>query len=239
MPGLFDSSTRSSVTAIAAIPIGMLTKKIQRQPAHSVRMPPTSGPIATAAPVVAPQMPNAVPRSRPWNAFASNASETANMTPPPTPCTSAGGDEHAGVGRDPAGERCGREQHEADREHAPAAEEVGERPAASTVVASVSAYASTTHCSCEKLASRSRWMSGSATFTTVMSSSNMKIAVHTAMSVHHLWSSPATARAYPPRMFGPPARGCDSDARRAIRKAARPPEGGLATNAAPEASDPS
>ena len=83
--GLFDSSTRISVRTIAAIPIGMLTKKIQRQPAHSVRTPPTSGPIATAAPVVAPQMPNAVPRSRPWKAFASSASETANMIPPPTP----------------------------------------------------------------------------------------------------------------------------------------------------------
>ena len=83
--GFFDSSTRISVRTIAAMPIGMLTKKIQRQPAHSVRTPPTSGPIATAAPVVAPQIPNAVPRSRPWKAFASSASETANMMPPPTP----------------------------------------------------------------------------------------------------------------------------------------------------------
>ena len=46
-------------------PIGTLTKKIQRQPAYSVRTPPTSGPIATASPIVAPQMPKAVPRSRP------------------------------------------------------------------------------------------------------------------------------------------------------------------------------
>ena len=39
-------------------------------------------------------------------------------------------------------------------------------------------------------------MSGSATFTTVMSSSNMKIAVQTAINVHHLRSSPSTARGY-------------------------------------------
>ena len=71
-------------------------------------------------------------------------------------------------------------------------------PAASTVVASVSAYASTTHCNCAKLASRSRWISGSATFTTVMSSNNMKIAVQTAINVHHLRSSPSTARGYFP-----------------------------------------
>ena len=65
-------------------------------------------------------------------------------------------------------------------------------PAARTVVARVSAYASTTHWSWAKLASSSRWMSGSATLTTVMSSSNMKIAVHTAISVHHLRSMPST-----------------------------------------------
>ena len=53
---------------------------LREYPAHG-------GPIATAAPVVAPQIPNAVPRSRPWKAFASSASDTANMTPPPTPCT--------------------------------------------------------------------------------------------------------------------------------------------------------
>ena len=66
-------------------PIGRLTKKIQRQPAYSVRTPPTSGPIATARPTVAPQMPKAVPRSRPWNSCERIASETANMIAPPSP----------------------------------------------------------------------------------------------------------------------------------------------------------
>ena len=63
--GSLDSSTRASVSATAAIPIGTLTKKIASQPMPSVSTPPTSGPTATAAPVVAPQRPNAVPRSRP------------------------------------------------------------------------------------------------------------------------------------------------------------------------------
>ena len=66
-------------------PIGRLTKKIQRQPAYSVRRPPTSGPIATASPIVAPQIPNAVPRSRPWNSCERIASETENIAAPPTP----------------------------------------------------------------------------------------------------------------------------------------------------------
>ena len=46
-----------------------------------------SGPTATDAPTVAPQMPNAVPRSRPWNESAMSASDWANITAPPMPCT--------------------------------------------------------------------------------------------------------------------------------------------------------
>ena len=57
------------------------------QPTVSVSSPPTSGPTATAAPVVAPQIPNAVPRSRPWKVAASSASEVANIAAPPTPCS--------------------------------------------------------------------------------------------------------------------------------------------------------
>ena len=37
------------------MPIGMLTRKIHRQESQEVSMPPASGPIATAAPIVAPQ----------------------------------------------------------------------------------------------------------------------------------------------------------------------------------------
>ncbi len=67
------------------MPIGTLTKKIHRQPNQVVKAPPTSGPIATAAPIVAPQIPNAVPRSLPWNSCERIASETANMIAPPIP----------------------------------------------------------------------------------------------------------------------------------------------------------
>ena len=52
--GSADSSTRESVIATAAMPIGTLTKKIQRQPRPLVNAPPTSGPIATAPPSTAP-----------------------------------------------------------------------------------------------------------------------------------------------------------------------------------------
>ena len=49
-------------------------------------------------------------------------------------------------------------------------------PAISTTLASVRAYASTTHWRSVNEAWSSFWMSGSATFTTVMSSRSMKIA---------------------------------------------------------------
>ena len=84
--GLRDSGTRATVIAAAMIPIGTLMRKIHGHPRPSVSAPPTSGPIATAAPSVAPQMPNAVPRSRPWNSWASRASEVENMIAPPIPC---------------------------------------------------------------------------------------------------------------------------------------------------------
>ena len=49
-----DSAILSTVTAIAAMPIGMFKKKIDCQPIACVNAPPTSGPRATATPIVAP-----------------------------------------------------------------------------------------------------------------------------------------------------------------------------------------
>ncbi len=74
------------MTTTAKTPIGAFTKKIQRQDRPDVRMPPSSGPMATARPVTVPQTPKATPRSLPRKASASSASDTANMMAPPTPC---------------------------------------------------------------------------------------------------------------------------------------------------------
>ena len=52
--GSRDSRIRRNVTAIAASPIGTLRKNTQRQPKPLVIAPPTSGPTATATPIVAP-----------------------------------------------------------------------------------------------------------------------------------------------------------------------------------------
>ena len=91
-PGSFDSSTRRSVIANAATPIGTLTKKIQRQFRPLVIAPPSTGPTATATPVTAPNAANATPRSRGVNAWASSASAVANMIAPPTPCSALASD---------------------------------------------------------------------------------------------------------------------------------------------------
>jgi hypothetical protein len=63
-----------------------LTKKTQRQLMPDVSAPPISGPIDNEAPAVAPKTPKAVPRSRPLNSRASNASALANIAAPPIPC---------------------------------------------------------------------------------------------------------------------------------------------------------
>jgi hypothetical protein len=74
-----------SVNPRVNTPIGTLTRKIHSQPNASVSAPPTSGPTATANPVVAPQMPSAVPRSLAGNSWAMSASELANIIAPPAP----------------------------------------------------------------------------------------------------------------------------------------------------------
>ena len=68
------------------MPIGTFRKKIDCQLIPSTRAPPTSGPKATARPIVAPYTPMAVARSRPGlNSWATSASDTANITAPPMP----------------------------------------------------------------------------------------------------------------------------------------------------------
>ena len=56
------SSMNSRAATIPMMPIGMLMKKIQPQLIFSVRMPPTSGPIASAIADTPAQMPIAIPR---------------------------------------------------------------------------------------------------------------------------------------------------------------------------------
>ena len=59
-----------TAAAMAAIPNGTFIQKIQRQPSfgppRAIMSPPSVGPNAVASPIVAPNKPNARPRSAPW-----------------------------------------------------------------------------------------------------------------------------------------------------------------------------
>ncbi len=102
------------MSTIAPIPIGTLTKKIHSQPRPSVITPPSSGPIATAPPTVAPQTPIALARSRPSNSWAISASEVANIAAAADSLEAAGEVEHGRVAGEAAGERGDGEEREAE-----------------------------------------------------------------------------------------------------------------------------
>ncbi len=164
----------------------MFTKKIQRHDKPLVITPPSTGPIATATPVNAPNTPKATPRSDGLNAWASKAREIANMIAPPTPCNARASERKTMPVAPP---------HNADpsvKTTIPMANmrrrprRSAVEPAVSRKAASVNAYASMTHCRSDSDPEKARWMSGSATFTIVMSSSSMNTPVQTAISVHHL-----------------------------------------------------
>jgi hypothetical protein len=58
-----DSGTNSAVSTMAAIPTGMLTQKMPRQPTESTSAPPATGPSAMLSPYTAAQTPIARARS--------------------------------------------------------------------------------------------------------------------------------------------------------------------------------
>src|SRR5215212_6716737 len=174
---------------IAPTPTGTLTKKTHSQPHDSVMTPPSSGPTATDAPTVAPQMPNAVPRSRPWNASAISASDWANMIAPPMPWTprmtlSSVDDSDR---PQPSEARLNTASPTTKTVRRPSRSPSD--PAVSRNAASISEYASMTHWMSAKSACSDRPMSGSATLTIVMSSKSMNTATQTTMSVSHFRST--------------------------------------------------
>jgi hypothetical protein len=183
-----------SVRITAPTPIGTLTKKIHSQPMPEVITPPTTGPTATAAPITPPNTPNAMPRSFPWKALAISASEVANIIAPPIPCTARARFSASGVDDSPqtAEATVNTTRPVTNTRRRPTRS--ANAPAVSRNAARVSEYALTTHCRSLKLECSERWISGSATFTTVMSSSSMKIATETAIRVHHLRSIVAPRR---------------------------------------------
>ncbi len=61
---------------------------VQRQEMYSVRMPPSSRPIAAPPPAIAPKTPNALPRSAgSVNVVVSSAERAGASSAPKTPCS--------------------------------------------------------------------------------------------------------------------------------------------------------
>ena len=100
--------------------------------------PPTSGPTATAAPIVAPQTPKAVARSRPWNSWAISAGRAGEHHRPADPLEAAGEVEHRGRAGEPAEQRGEAEEDQADGEHARRPNRSASDPAVSRTDASIS-----------------------------------------------------------------------------------------------------
>jgi hypothetical protein len=185
------------VRATANTPIGTLTRKIARQFQSVVIRPPSTGPAATAMPVIAPQMPKAVPRSLPRKLWPSSASEVANTTAPPMPWPhrdrmSISGSWARPHSRDPSVKIVSPIANSRLRPYRSAS-----TPEVSSSDARVRAYASRVHWTSLKDACSPDWIAGWATTTMVTSSSSMKVPRQTAIRAHHFlsitWIPPMSA----------------------------------------------
>jgi hypothetical protein len=178
------SATRATSTHSAAT--GAFTKNTQRQLTPEVSAPPISGPTATEAPAVAPQIPSAVPRSRPRNSWAISASDVANIAAPPTPWSALKAFSITGPDASPQSSDETRNTTRPAPKTARWPSRSPSEPQTNITAASDSAYASIVHCRSLKDAPRSPAMLGSATLTIVMSSNSMNRPRDTVSSVHHL-----------------------------------------------------
>src|SRR4051794_33395191 len=182
------SRIRRSASVSATAPTGTFTKKIHSQPSPSVSAPPTRGPTATAAPTVEPQAAIAVPNSRPRNSCAMSASEVANMAAPPTPWRPRARLSRVELVARPHRSEATVKTRTPSWNMRLRPSRSASDPTVSMRADSISVYASTTHWRLVRLALKSRWMLGSATFTIVMSTSSMNVATQTARRVHHFRS---------------------------------------------------
>src|SRR6266511_1874213 len=86
-------------------PIGTLSQKIHCQAIPCVTAPPTSGPSATATPLIPPQAPSATPRFSAGNAALRIVSVSGVTIAPPIPCAAVSADHRQRRGHDEVVER--------------------------------------------------------------------------------------------------------------------------------------
>ncbi len=193
-----DSWVAQRVTPTATTAIGTLSRKIDCHDTCSTRKPPTTGPIASAIALTPAQVPIALPRSFGGNAFVMIDSVAGIISAAPTPCAARPTTSHVAV--------CEKAMKRLDapkiatpiRNQRRRPKMSPRRPPVTSRTAKVSVYALTVHSRFAVETPRSRWIDGSATFTTVLSSMIMNSAKHIAPSVHQrrlasVWSGSAKA----------------------------------------------
>src|SRR3954451_12825832 len=181
-----DSRTANSVTITAPIATGRLRKKIARQDTYSVSAPPTAGPSASASAETPAHVPTARPRAAGGKVFEMIERVPGIMNAAPMPCSARPATSQSCVGARPMRALDPANMITPVRKTRRRPKMSPRRPPVTSSTANVSVYALTVHSRLLRLAPRSRWMLGSATFTTVLSSMIMNSAKHMAASVHHL-----------------------------------------------------
>ncbi len=124
--GFRDSSTMRSVTTRASTPIGTLTKKIQRHPMPLVMRPPRTGPIGDGDTAHRPEDAEGDPSVPAAEGVREESERCREHDRPADALEAAGEDEEERTGGDAAQERADGERDDADGEHEPPPEQVGE-----------------------------------------------------------------------------------------------------------------
>ena len=174
--GPWLSSSRASASGASTSPIGTFSQKIQCQEMPETTAPPTSGPNATARPLIPPQSPSASPRRSFGTPAERIVSVSGSTIAPPSPCSARAMSSIVGDVESAAAA-------EARVKMARPIENIRRRPSRSpsaapvrSSTAKVSVYALTVHSSCDSDACRSLRITGSAVVTTRLSSVTMKSA---------------------------------------------------------------
>ena len=126
----FDSGTKRSEKTNAAIPTGMLTKKIHGHESVSTRNPPSTSPTAPPPTAIAAQTPSAFVRSAPSrNVVVTIESAAGETSAAPRPWMPRETISIVSPVASPQSERGAREDDEAGEEHALAPDQVAGAPA--------------------------------------------------------------------------------------------------------------
>ena len=166
-----------NVRNTTAIPIGILTRKIQCQLIVSVRTPPSTTPMLPPPEATNPKRPIAFARSAGSVKSASiSESETAEATAPPMPCTARAVTSMPCEVERPQRSEASVKSPIPNRNRRRWPYRSPSRPPRSSRPPNVSVYAFTTHASDDSLNPRSSRIDGSATFTIVASSTIMRLA---------------------------------------------------------------